>query len=165
MTFSSYGLSGYEVQYWNGSSWVDVPGGSVTGNNKVWRKFTFAALTTSKIKVLSNASPDSWSRLTELEAWSAPTAQIHWLVTDQLGTPRMIFDQSGSLATVSRHDYLPFGEELTTQGLRPNVQGYLNNDGARQKFTQKERDNETGLDFFEARYFSSTQGRSLALIR
>ena len=72
MTFSSYGLTGYEVQYWNGPAWADVPGGSVSGNNKVWRKFTFAALTTSKIRVLSNASPDGWSRLTELEAWSAP---------------------------------------------------------------------------------------------
>jgi RHS repeat-associated protein len=29
---------------------------------------------------------------------------------------------------------------------------------SRQKFTSKERDNETGLDFFEARYYSSTQG-------
>jgi len=46
---------------------------------------------------------------------------------------------------------LPFGEELTTQGLRPSVQGYTSNDGARQKFTKKERDNETGLDYFLAR--------------
>lgn len=29
----------------------------------------------------------------------------------------------------------------------------------RQKFTSKERDNETGLDYFLARYYSSTQGR------
>ena len=29
----------------------------------------------------------------------------------------------------------------------------------RQKFTRKERDNETGLDYFLARYYSSTQGR------
>jgi len=29
----------------------------------------------------------------------------------------------------------------------------------RQHFTQKERDNETGLDYFLARYYSSTQGR------
>ena len=29
----------------------------------------------------------------------------------------------------------------------------------RQKFTQKERDNETGLDYFLARYYSSSQGR------
>ncbi|MGH9874929.1 MAG: RHS repeat-associated core domain-containing protein [Pyrinomonadaceae bacterium] len=28
-----------------------------------------------------------------------------------------------------------------------------------QKFTLKERDNETGLDYFLARYYSSTQGR------
>jgi len=29
----------------------------------------------------------------------------------------------------------------------------------RQEFTQKERDNETGLDYFGARYYASTQGR------
>jgi len=58
----------------------------------------------------------------------------------------MIFDQSGSLATVSRHDYLPFGEELFAgSGGRTTAQGYTNNDVVRQKFTQKERDNETGL--------------------
>ena len=32
-------------------------------------------------------------------------------------------------------------------------------DGVRQKFTRKERDNETGLDYFLARYYSSTQAR------
>jgi RHS repeat-associated protein len=31
--------------------------------------------------------------------------------------------------------------------------------GLRQKFTSKERDNETGLDYFGARYYASTQGR------
>src|SRR5439155_20965353 len=36
--------------------------------------------------------------------------------------------------------------------------GYVG-DSTRQKFTQKERDNETGLDYFGARYFASTQGR------
>jgi len=95
-----------------------------------------------------------------LGAWTSGSGvDLRWMVSDQLGTPRMIFDQSGSLASVSRHDYLPFGEELNAQGLRPNVQGYTNSDGARQKFTQKERDIETGLDYFLARYYSSTQGR------
>jgi RHS repeat-associated protein len=87
------------------------------------------------------------------------TADVRWIVSDQLGTPRMIFDQSGSLANVSRHDYLPFGEELANVGGRTTARGYTGNDGARQKFTQKERDNETGLDYFLARYYSSTQGR------
>jgi RHS repeat-associated protein len=37
--------------------------------------------------------------------------------------------------------------------------GYSGGDGVRQQFTQKERDVETGLDYFLARYYSSTQGR------
>src|SRR5438445_40976 len=36
----------------------------------------------------------------------------------------MIFDKTGSLATTTRHDYLPFGEELwANQGLRTTTQG------------------------------------------
>jgi RHS repeat-associated protein len=93
---------------------------------------------------------------------SSSSANINWLVTDQLGTPRMIFDKSGALANVKRHDYLPFGEELIAgQGLRTagvNGLGYTG-DSIRQKFTQKERDTETGLDFFEARYYAGMQGR------
>jgi len=64
------------------------------------------------------------------------------------------------LATTKRHDYLPFGEEIgSTQGLRSATQGYGAADGVRQKFSAKERDNETGLDFSEARYYSLGQGR------
>ncbi len=70
LTFTLYGLQGFEVQYWNGSSWVAIPGGNVTGNNKVWKQFTFPTISTSKIRVLSSASPDSYSRVTEIEAWS-----------------------------------------------------------------------------------------------
>jgi len=55
---------------------------------------------------------------------------------------------------------LPFGEELfATQGGRTTNQGYSVADGVRQKFTQKERDIETGLDYFGARYYGSMMGR------
>jgi RHS repeat-associated protein len=95
-----------------------------------------------------------------LTAWnSGSTFQINWLVADHLGTPRMIVDKSGALANVKRHDYLPFGEELFAgTGGRTTGQGYVG-DNVRQKFTIKERDHETGLDYFLARYYSSTQGR------
>jgi RHS repeat-associated protein len=166
MTFTLYGLSGFELQYWSGSGWVTIPNCSVSGNNKIWRQFTFAAIATSKIRVLTNASPDSYSRLTEIEAWGAsgssatPASDIKWLVSDQLGTPRMIFDKTGSLANTKRHDYLPFGEELpAAAGMRSGVTGYGLTDGIRQKFTEKERDSETGLDYFLARYHSSAHGR------
>ena len=89
-----------------------------------------------------------------------PGYGVQWLVTDHLGTPRMVLDESGALANVKRHDYLPFGEELLapTSG-RNSTQGYSVSDGIRQQFTQKERDMETSLDYFNARYYSSTQGR------
>ncbi|HLG14959.1 MAG TPA: RHS repeat-associated core domain-containing protein, partial [Blastocatellia bacterium] len=58
----------------------------------------------------------------------------------------------------ARYDYLPFGEELPTDK-RPAGIGYGGSDGTKQKFTQKERDSESGLDYFLARYYSSAQGR------
>ncbi|HKR60080.1 MAG TPA: RHS repeat-associated core domain-containing protein [Pyrinomonadaceae bacterium] len=86
-------------------------------------------------------------------------ATINWLVADHLGTPRMIFDKTGFLANVKRHDYLPFGEELFAgAGGRTTSNGY-SGDTVRQKFTSYERDNETGLDYAQARYYSSAQGR------
>ena len=368
MTFTTYGITAFEVQYWNGSAWVTVPGGSVTGNNKVWRQFNFAPVTTSKIRVLVNNALAGYSRIVEVEAWSDPTAtglrgywkfdentgttaadasgsgnggtlssgagwgegqngaavnldgvndyvqvgaqaslvmtsaasfsawiyptgagseptyggviinkegeyeivrfpngtiqwafansnpgwnfinigyvaplnqwthlavtydngtiktyangnlvhsyqgagaigdaitgqndfriggrqaasqhfqgridevrvynralsagevsvlqtvaaNIKWLVADQLGTPRMVFDKTGSLAGTRRHDYLAFGEEwFAGMGGRTTGEGYVA-DGVRQKFTSYERDNETGLDYAQARYYASAQGR------
>ena len=162
MTFTLWGLTGYEVQYWDGSNWIAIPGASVTGNNKIWRKFQFSSIATSKIRVVTNASVDGYSRITEVEAYGpADTGAfggLHWLVSDHLGTPRMIFDQTGDLANVSRHDYLPFGEELLVGRSDPAL-GYQGGDGVRQQFTAKERDNETELDYFLARYYGSSQGR------
>src|SRR5258708_8563820 len=86
--------------------------------------------------------------------------EVPWLTPDQLGTPRMIAERTGSLAGIKRHDYLPFGEELfANQGGRATTQGYGANENVRQKFTRKERDTETGLDYFIHRYYSSSQGR------
>ena len=84
MTFTQYGINDFEVQYWTGSAWQAVPGGSVTGNNRVWRQFVFTPVTTSKIRVLVLRSADLWSRVTELEAYAAasgPAAVNHALRT------------------------------------------------------------------------------------
>ena len=67
MTFSLYGLKSFQVQGWNGSSWVTL--GSVTGNNLVKRTVTFTPYTTSKIRVNITGASDGWSRATEIEAW------------------------------------------------------------------------------------------------
>ncbi|HLA12900.1 MAG TPA: RHS repeat-associated core domain-containing protein [Pyrinomonadaceae bacterium] len=71
----------------------------------------------------------------------------------------MVFDKTGSLAGTRRHDYLAFGEEwFAGMGGRTTNEGYVA-DGVRQKLTRKERDIETGLDYFLARYYSNVQGR------
>jgi RHS repeat-associated protein len=68
-------------------------------------------------------------------------------------------DRTGSLAGVTRHDYLPFGEELPGDAAgRTAARGYAG-DNVRQRFTGYERDVEIGLDYARARYYSSTQGR------
>ena len=69
-TFSLYGITAFEVQYWNGSAWTDVPNGNVTGNNLVWRKFAFSPITTNSIRILVNGALNTYSRIVEVEAWT-----------------------------------------------------------------------------------------------
>lgn len=88
-----------------------------------------------------------------------PSTGTKYLTSDLLGSPRVITNASGGV--VSRHDYMPFGDELGAGvGGRTTGMGFSGtSDGIRQKFTSKERDIETGLDYFLARYYSSIQGR------
>ena len=95
----------------------------------------------------------------ELLATTKTGTTYEYATADHLGTPRAWTDGSGNLIAGGRHDYLPFGEELSAGiGIRSAALGY-GADSTRQKFTQKERDAESGLDYFGARYYSSAQGR------
>lgn len=85
-----------------------------------------------------------------------PVTGTRYTTSDHLSTPRVVTNSAG--AVVSRHDYQPFGEELGLVGGRTTQQGYIA-DNVRQKFTSKERDSETGLDYFGARYYASNHGR------
>lgn len=83
---------------------------------------------------------------------SAQTTEYYHL--DAVGNVRAVTNQAG--AVIERHDYLPFGEECTTGPCtaNPGVSG-----GVPRKFTGKERDSETGLDYFGARYYRGNLGR------
>ena len=83
------------------------------------------------------------------------TAKTSYLTSDHLGSPRILTDQNG--ATISRRDFHPFGEEISAPE-RTVIHGYQP-DAVRQKFTGKDRDGETELDYFTARYLSSSHGR------
>ena len=82
-----------------------------------------------------------------------------YLTSDHLGSTRLVMKSDGTTVK-ARYDYLPFGEEIpSTIGGRGGVAGYGGADSTKQKFTQKERDIESGLDYFGARYYSRSQGR------
>jgi RHS repeat-associated protein len=100
---------------------------------------------------------DTFGKLIADYGGPGPTG-TSFITTDHLGTTRLVTDEHGAVR--SRHDHFPFGEEIPSSiGGRSAVFGYGANGGVRQKFTGQERDAETGLDFFQARYFSGPQGR------
>ena len=82
----------------------------------------------------------------------APTpanAQIETVIyyhTDAIGSVRMTTDAMGQV--VARYDFLPFGEPWMPP-VNPEVL----------QFAGKERDKETGFDYFGARYYSDAIGR------
>jgi len=93
-----------------------------------------------------------------IDANQSGTVTMSYLTTDHLGSTRVVTDGAGGVK--ARYDYLPFGEEIESSiGGRSSVAGYGASDGIRQKFTGYERDSESGLDFAQARYYSSAQGR------
>jgi RHS repeat-associated protein len=85
-----------------------------------------------------------------------------YLFADMLGSVRTITNDVG--AVVECYDYLPFGRMLGSGvggrgSCYPDPPDANYDSRAPQKFTGKERDAETGLDYFLARYYSASQGR------
>lgn len=72
---------------------------------------------------------------------------VFYFFSDHLGSARVVTNASGSI--VEDSDFYPFGgERVVVDSLDNNY-----------KFTGKERDTESGLDYFGARYHASTLGR------
>ena len=68
---------------------------------------------------------------------------------DQVGTTQM--ETAGNGVPVWQGEFSPFGQELDNQTTENNY-----------KFTGKERDTESGLDYFGARYYASNMGRFMS---
>lgn len=84
--------------------------------------------------------------------------QVEYLTPDHLGSPRIVTGEFANV--VSRRDFHPFGEDIEPfLGGRSSLPGYDTFDSTRQRFTGYEKDLESGLDFAQARYYSSNQAR------
>ena len=77
---------------------------------------------------------------------SNSSVDAHFYLGDHLGTGQMEFASGGW--PVWQGQFAPYGQELDTQTTANNY-----------KFTGKERDAESGLDYFDARYYGSSMGR------
>lgn len=87
----------------------------------------------------------------------ATTQQVSYLTTDHLGSPRAITNENGAITT--RKDFTAFGEENFTPE-RVSGLGYTGSgDETRKGYTGYEKDDESGLDFAQARYYNSGHGR------
>lgn len=82
--------------------------------------------------------------------------------TDHLGSASVDTDANGNILNL--HDYLPYGESriddtypVSTEQ-QVGAKSYKN----RYSFGNKERDTESGLRYFEARYYESRIGRFVA---
>jgi RHS repeat-associated protein len=84
-----------------------------------------------------------------------------YVSVDQLGSTRLVTDSNGNV--VKRYDFLPFGQEAWAGqewGGRTSAMGYQSTaDGFNPKFTGQQRDPESMLDYFHARYYAPYQGR------
>ncbi len=102
---------------------------------------------------------DAMGRLAAEYGGSNTATGTQYLTADHLGSTRLVTNGTGGV--VERRDYLPFGEKIPAPSGSPrlSVAGYTADSGVTQSFTSKERDAETGLDYFGARYYSGAQGR------
>jgi RHS repeat-associated protein len=80
-----------------------------------------------------------------------------YIFNDQQGSPRAITSTTGVI--VARHDYVAFGEELGTVGMRTAGQGYGGLDASRKKYASMEKDEATGMSHTLWRKYDSFSAR------
>src|SRR5215831_1221666 len=143
---------------------VDSTGGAYTYNalgNRVRKDavagsteyFFFAGVPLAELNPVNGAWTDYifgyGKRIAKDTSNNASGAQYYH--DDQIGSSRVMTDASG--AKVSDCTFNPFGEKIQCSPDNPSNHYW---------FTGKEHDNESGLDDFGARYYSSSMGRWLS---
>jgi RHS repeat-associated protein len=91
------------------------------------------------------------------------TSGLQFIKVDPPGSTRVVADANQAVIAGQKQEHMPFGGSLlASQNGRTTAQGYgvdEATDVLARLFTGKERDAETGLDYFGARYFPGAQGR------
>lgn len=85
-TFTRDGITDFDVQYWDGRAWKNVPGGAIRGNRNVWRKIAFPTITTNKIRVVVRKALTPYSKIMEVEAFHINEFPVVKLTAPSKGT-------------------------------------------------------------------------------
>src|SRR3984893_12448090 len=93
------------------------------------------------------------------------TKVTSYVMADRQGSTRVLMNAAG--AVTSRHDYLPFGEEIgagtgapgSPTGMRTTAKGYSAADNVRQRYADTRLDDATGLDHTLWRKLETRSGR------
>lgn len=130
---SSFDVSTYTVQTWNGTAWATQ--GTVTGNKNVIRRVTFAPVSTTKVRIIpvddasnGQTNNDNVVSLAEVEVYTTP---------------------EGGGTQVQRFD--AWGNQTASSGQAIPQYGY----------TGREPD-ATGLIYYRARYYDPSIGRFIS---
>ena len=78
--------------------------------------------------------------------YAPASGQYYYYTQDQIGSTRIVTNDSGTVVYAEAHD--PYGGIQKT---------WVNAFDPKRKFSDKERDGETGLDYFGARYYSAPE--------
>jgi RHS repeat-associated protein len=161
ITFSgadSYDLSGrtggstYDWKWWFDYQGSETNPNTHTSSPYITHTFTQTGTYTIAVKYFSNTG--SSGNLYTFQVVISDLKRYYYL-KDHLGSVRATVNDSGRV--VAYNDYDPWGYQLDGR------QGNLGSANEKYKFTSKERDVESGYDYFGARYYDSRIGRWLAV--
>jgi RHS repeat-associated protein len=132
---------------WNATGWASV------GAHRYWRLY-----------LTNTPGPGGWLNELQLVAETNyvffngkrvarrdPSGAVHYYLSDHLGSTTMVVSAAGAIENES--DYYPWGGELKISAT---------DTGNHYKFTGKERDAESGLDYFGARYYQNLLSRFIS---
>jgi hypothetical protein len=83
--FTRDGIIDFDVQYWTGRAWKNVPGGAIRGNRNVLRKIEFPTINTNKIRVVVWKALSGYSRIMEIEAFHINDRPVAKLIGQSKG--------------------------------------------------------------------------------
>jgi len=148
--------AGKTIQLVDPFQWTSAPAGSwsifygdITLTSTDGSAIPIYSRTMMTLSLNTNSSVSNAQAITEKVADTNPITTTTFYHGDQIGSARLMTASGGW--PVWSDTFYPFGQEATATSA---INHY--------KFTGKERDSESGNDYFGARYYASTMGRFMS---